>query len=189
MSNERKGGTTFKGNPLTLVGNEIKVGQKAPEFKAVAGDLSEVNLAKSAGKTRLIVAVPSNAFSRRITRLIVAVPSLDTPVCDAETRKFNEAVSKVSGVQTYVISMDLPFAQGRFCQTAGIKNLQPLSDHRDASFGVAYGTLIKELRLLSRAVFVVNAQDVVTYVEYVPEMTNHPNYDAALAALRQPAGV
>ncbi|HMU76144.1 MAG TPA: thiol peroxidase [Elusimicrobiota bacterium] len=173
MSNERKGGTTFKGNPLTLVGNEIKVGQKAPEFKAVAGDLSEVNLAKSAGKTRLIV----------------AVPSLDTPVCDAETRKFNEAVSKVSGVQTYVISMDLPFAQGRFCQTAGIKNLQPLSDHRDASFGVAYGTLIKELRLLSRAVFVVNAQDVVTYVEYVPEMTNHPNYDAALAALRQPAGV
>ncbi|HNF59823.1 MAG TPA: redoxin family protein, partial [Elusimicrobiota bacterium] len=101
MSNERKGGTTFKGNPLTLVGNEIKVGQKAPEFKAVAGDLSEVNLAKSAGKTRLIV----------------AVPSLDTPVCDAETRKFNEAVSKVSGVQTYVISMDLPFAQGRFCQT------------------------------------------------------------------------
>ncbi|HNG44338.1 MAG TPA: thiol peroxidase [Elusimicrobiota bacterium] len=173
MSNERKGGTTFKGNPLTLVGNEIKVGQKAPEFKAVAGDLSEVNLAKSAGKTRLIV----------------AVPSLDTPVCDAETRKFNEAVSKVSGVQTYVISMDLPFAQGRFCQTAGIKNLQPLSNHRDASFGVAYGTLIKELRLLSRAVFVVNAQDVVTYVEYVPEMTNHPNYDAALAALRQPAGV
>ncbi|HMU95747.1 MAG TPA: thiol peroxidase [Elusimicrobiota bacterium] len=173
MSNERKGGTTFKGNPLTLVGNEIKVGQKAPEFKAVAGDLSEVNLAKSAGKTRLIV----------------AVPSLDTPVCDAETRKFNEAVSKVSGVQAYVISMDLPFAQGRFCQTAGIKNLQPLSDHRDASFGVAYGTLIKELRLLSRAVFVVNAQDVVTYVEYVPEMTNHPNYDAALAALRQPAGV
>jgi thiol peroxidase len=155
----RKGGTTFKGNPLTLVGNEIKVGQKAPDFKAVAGDLSEVNLAKSAGKTRLIV----------------AVPSLDTPVCDAETRKFNEAVSKVSGVQTYVISMDLPFAQGRFCQTAGIKNLQPLSDHRDASFGVAYGTLIKELRLLSRAVFVVNAQDVVTYVEYVPEMTNHPN--------------
>jgi thiol peroxidase len=173
VSNERKGGTTFKGNPLTLVGNEIKVGQKAPDFKAVAGDLSEVNLAKSAGKTRLIV----------------AVPSLDTPVCDAETRKFNEAVSKVSGVQTYVISMDLPFAQGRFCQTAGIKNLQPLSDHRDASFGVAYGTLIKELRLLSRAVFVVNAQDVVTYVEYVPEMTNHPNYDAALAALRQPAGV
>ncbi|HMZ26935.1 MAG TPA: thiol peroxidase [Elusimicrobiota bacterium] len=173
MSNERKGGTTFKGNPLTLVGNEIKVGQKAPEFKAVAGDLSEVNLAKSAGKTRLIV----------------AVPSLDTPVCDAETRKFNEAVSKVSGVQTYVISMDLPFAQGRFCQTAGIKNLQPLSDHRDASFGVAYGTLIKELRLLSRAVFVVNAQDVVTYVEYVPEMTTPPNYDAALAALRQPAGV
>lgn len=170
MENERKGGTTFKGNPLTLIGAAVAVGQKAPDFKALAGDLSEVSLASSKGKTRLII----------------AVPSLDTPVCDQETRKFNEAVAGIPGVQAYVISMDLPFAQGRFCQTAGIKNLQTISDHRDASFGRAYGTLIKELRLLSRAVFVVNAQDVVTYVEYVPEMTNHPDYTAALNALKVP---
>lgn len=173
MATERKGGTTFKGNPLTLIGEAVKVGQKAPHFKAVSGDLSEVSLASSMGKTRLII----------------AVPSLDTPVCDQETRKFNQEVAGIAGVQTYVISMDLPFAQGRFCQTAGVKNLQTISDHRDASFGVAYGTLIKELRLLSRAIFVVNAQDVVTYVEYVSEMTNHPNYEAALNALKAPAGV
>ena len=173
MTVERKGGTTFKGNALTLIGEALKVGQKAPEFKAVAGDLSEVTLSSSAGKTRLFI----------------AIPSLDTPVCEQETRKFNQEVSSIPGVQTYVVSMDLPFAQGRFCQTAGVKNLQAISDHRDASFGSAYGTLIKELRLLSRAIFVVNAQDVVTYVEYVPEMTNHPNYEAAIAALKIPASV
>lgn len=173
MSIERAGGTTFKGNPLTLQGSALRIGQKAPEFKALAGDLSPVTLDSSKGKTRLFV----------------AVPSLDTPVCDQETRKFNEAVAGLAGVQTYVVSMDLPFAQGRFCQTAGIKNLQTLSDHRDASFGQAYGVLIKELRLLSRAIFVVNAQDVVTYVEYVSEMTSHPNYDAALNALKAPAAV
>jgi thiol peroxidase len=173
MAIERKNGTTFKGNGLTLVGEAVKVGQKAPNFRAVAGDLSEVSLASSVGKTRLFI----------------AVPSLDTPVCDQETRKFNQEVAGISGVQTYVVSMDLPFAQGRFCQTAGVKNLQAISDHRDASFGLAYGTLIKELRLLSRAIFVVNAHDVVTYVEYVPEMTNHPNYAEALNALKSPAGV
>jgi thiol peroxidase len=173
MDSERKGGTTFKGNPLTLLGPVIKVGQKAPGFRVVAGDLSEVSLAKSEGKTRLFI----------------TVPSLDTPVCEQETKKFNQAVSGIPGVQTYVVSMDLPFAQGRFCQTADIKNLQTVSDHRDASFGQAYGTLIKELRLLSRAIFVVNAHDVVTYVEYVTEMTNHPNYEAALNALKTPAAV
>lgn len=168
MATERKGGTTFKGNPLTLIGEQIKVGQKAPEFKALAGDLSEVSLAASKGKWRLVI----------------AVPSLDTPVCDAESRRFNQSVAGKSGVQTYVISMDLPFAQGRFCATADIKNLQTLSDHRDAAFGQAYGTLIKELRLLSRAVFVIDPQDIVQYVEYVPEMTSHPNYDNALKALQ-----
>lgn len=173
MSNERAAGTTFKGNPLTLIGPRIQPGQKAPSFSALAGDLSPVTLSSSQGKTRLFV----------------VVPSLDTPVCDQETRKFNESVAGLPGVQTYVISMDLPFAQGRFCQTAGIKNLQALSDHRDASFGLAYGVLIKELRLLSRAIFVVNPQDVVSYVEYVPEMTSHPNYEAALAALKAPATV
>jgi thiol peroxidase len=173
MDIERKGGTSFKGNPLTLLGAEIKIGQKAPDFKSLAGDLSEVSFSGSRGKTRLLI----------------SVPSLDTPVCDQETRKFNEAVASIPGVQTYLISMDLPFAQGRFCQAAGIKNLQTLSDHRDAGFGKAFGTLIKELRLLSRAVFVVNPEDVVTYVEYVPEMTTHPNYEAALKALKVPAAL
>jgi thiol peroxidase len=167
MATERKGGTTFKGNPLTLIGAEVKVGQKAPDFTALAGDLTSVTLANSKGKTRLLI----------------AVPSLDTPVCDAETRRFNEEAAKMPGVEVLVISMDLPFAQGRFCQTAGIKNLKTLSDHRDASFGIAYGTLIKELRLEARAIFVVDANDKVQYVEYVKEVTSHPNYDAALNAL------
>ncbi len=171
MDTERKNGTTLKGKPFTLVGPEIKVGQKAPEFTALAGDLSPVTLAASKGKTRLLV----------------SVPSLDTPVCDAETRRFNEEASKFPGVEILVISVDLPFAQGRFCQTAGIKNLKCLSDHRDTSFGKAYGTLIKELRLLSRAIFVVGADDTVQYVEYVPEVANHPNYDAALNALKAKA--
>ena len=169
METERIGGTTFKGNPLTLIGNEVKVGQKAPEFTVLAGDLSPVTLASSKGKTRLII----------------SVPSLDTPVCDAETRRFNEEAAKMSGVEVLVISVDLPFAQGRFCQTAGIKNLKTASDHRDTSFGKAYGTLIKELRLLSRAIFIVDPSDKVQYVEYVKEVTQHPNYDAALAALKQ----
>jgi len=171
MDIERKNATTLKGNPFTLLGSEIKVGQKAPDFSALAGDLSPVTLASSKGKTRLII----------------SVPSLDTPVCDAETRRFNEEAAKLSGVETLVISVDLPFAQGRFCQTAGIKNVKTLSDHRDVSFGKAYGTLIKELRLLSRAVFIVDASDTVQYVEYVKEVGSHPNYDAALSALKQKA--
>ena len=169
MDTERKNAVTLKGNPFTLVGPEIKVGDKAPEFTALAGDLSPVTLAASKGKTRLIC----------------SVPSLDTPVCDSETRRFNEEGAKLPGVETLVISVDLPFAQGRFCQTAGIKNLKTLSDHRDASFGKAFGTLIKELRLDARAVFVVDANDKVQYVEYVPEVTSHPNYDAALNSLKQ----
>jgi thiol peroxidase len=172
MDIERKNATTLKGNPFTLIGPEIKVGQKAPDFTVLAGDLSPVTLVSSKGKTRLII----------------AVPSLDTPVCDAETRKFNEEAAKLSGVETLVISVDLPFAQGRFCQTAGIKNVKTLSDHRDVSFGKAYGALIKELRLLCRAVFVVDPSDTVQYVEYVKEVANHPNYDAALGALKQKAG-
>ena len=169
MDTERKSAVTFKNNPLTLIGPEIKVGQTAPDFSALAGDLSAATLASSQGKTRLFI----------------SVPSLDTGVCDAEARRFNEEAAKFPGIAAYVISVDLPFAQGRFCQTAGIKNLQCLSDHRDVSFGKAYGTLIKELRLLSRAIFVVDANNKVTYVEYVKEVTTHPNYDAALNALKQ----
>jgi thioredoxin-dependent peroxiredoxin len=168
MDIERKNGTTLKGNSFTLIGPEIKVGQKAPDFTVLAGDLSPVTLASSKGKTRLII----------------SVPSLDTPVCDSETRKFNEEAAKFSGVETLIVSVDLPFAQGRFCQTAGIKNVKTVSDHRDTSFGKAYGTLIKELRLLSRAVFVVDPSDIVTYVEYVKDVASHPNYEAALNALK-----
>lgn len=172
MDTERKNGTTLKGNPFTLVGPELKVGDKAPEFSALDGKLQPVTLASSAGKTRLLV----------------SVPSLDTPVCDAETRRFNQEAANIPGVTTLVLSVDLPFAQGRFCQTAGITNLQTLSDHRDTSFGKAYGTLIKELRLLSRAIFVVGADDKIQYVEYVKEVAEHPNYDAALNALKAKAG-
>src|SRR5437879_13501703 len=171
MDIERKNAATLKGKPFTLVGPEIKVGQKAPDFTALAGDLFPVTLASSKGKTLLIC----------------SVPSLDTPVCDAETRRFNEEGAKLPGVEVLVISVDLPFAQGRFCQTAGIKNLKCLSDHRDVSFGRAYGTLIKELRLLSRAIFVVGPDDTVQYVEYVKDVASHPNYDAALSALKQGA--
>src|SRR5258706_12720829 len=173
MDIERKNATTLKGNSFTLIGPEIKVGQSAPEFTALAGDLTPVTLASSKGKTRLLI----------------SVPSLDTPVCDAETRRFNEEAAKMSGIEVLVISMDLPFAQGRFCQTAGIKNLKTLSDHRDASFGHAYGTLIKELRLLSRAIFIVDPSDKVQYVEYVKDVASHPNYDAALNALKAKAAV
>jgi len=170
MDMERKNGTTLKGNSFTLIGPEIKVGQKAPDFTALAGDLSPVTLASSQGKTRLFI----------------SVPSLDTPVCDSETRRFNEEAAKLPSVATYVVSVDLPFAQSRFCQTAGIKNIKTLSDHRDGSFGKAYGTLIKELRLLSRAVFIVDPSDTIQYVEYVKEMSQHPMYDKALEALKQP---
>jgi len=172
MDTERKNATTLKGNPFTLIGAELKVGDKAPEFSALDGSLQPVTLASSQGKTRLLV----------------SVPSLDTPVCDAETRRFNEEAAKLSGVETLIISVDLPFAQGRFCQTAGIKNVKCVSDHRDVSFGKAYGTLIKELRLLSRAIFIVGADDKVQYVEYVKEVATHPNYDAALSALKAKAG-
>ena len=169
MASERKGVVTFKGNPLTLVGPEIKVGDKAPDFQVLAGDLSVVTLGKFKGKTKLIS----------------VVPSLDTPVCDQQTRRFNEEAAKLpADVNVLTISADLPFAQGRFCSTAGINKLQVLSDHKDTSFGEAYGTLIKELRLLTRAIFIIGSDDKVQYVEYVKEMTNHPNYEAALGALK-----
>ncbi len=170
---ERKGAVTFKGNPLTLIGPEIRPGMNAPGFQVLAQDLSPVTLANSAGKVRLLV----------------AVPSVDTPVCDQETRRFNEEAATLSkDVQILAISMDLPFAQKRWCGAAGIDRVQVLSDHRDASFGAAYGVLIKELRILARAVFVVDRAGTVRYAEYVPDITSHPQYDAALAAVRQAAG-
>ncbi|MEH7418336.1 thiol peroxidase [Neobacillus drentensis] len=159
---------TFKGNQITLLGNEVKVGDKAPNFTVLANDLSEVTLNDTKGQVRLIS----------------SVPSLDTGVCDAETRRFNEEANSLGNVKILTVSVDLPFAQKRWCAAAGIENVQTLSDHRDLSFGEAYGVAIQELRLLTRAVFVVDSSDTVVYVEYVSEATNHPNYEAALEAAR-----
>ena len=160
---------TFGGNPVTLLGSEVKVGDKAPNFTVLANDLSPVTLEDSKGSVRLIS----------------VVPSLDTGVCDAQTRKFNEEAAKLDNVQILTISVDLPFAQGRWCGAAGVDKVQTLSDHRDLSFGEAYGIAIQEHRLLARAVFVVDSNDTVTYAEYVSEATDHPNYEAAIEAAKQ----
>lgn len=160
---------TFKGNPVTLLGNEVKVGDKAPNFTVLANDLSEVSLADSKGQVRLIS----------------VVPSIDTGVCDAQTRRFNEEAAKLDNVKILTVSVDLPFAQKRWCAAAGIENVQTVSDHRDLSFGEAFGVTIQELRLLARAVFVVDSNDTVTYVEYVSEATDHPDYEAAVEAAKQ----
>jgi thiol peroxidase len=167
-STERTGVVTFKGNPLTLIGPEIRVGERAPEFQVLSQDLSVVKLSDAKGKVRILS----------------IVPSLDTPVCDAQTRRFNEEAARLPGAEVWTISMDLPFAQRRWCGAAGIDRVKVLSDHRDASFGQAFGCLVKELRLLARAVFVIDAADTVRHAEYVREVTTHPNYDAALAAAR-----
>jgi thiol peroxidase len=165
---ERKGLVTMKGKPVTLVGQTVKVGQKAPDFEVTANDLSPVRFSSFAGKVCIIA----------------SVPSLDTSVCDMETRKFNEKAAQLgSDVAVLTISMDLPFAQKRWCGAAGIKNVQTLSDYRDASFGNAYGVLIKDLRLLARAVFVVDKKGVVRYLQIVPEIATEPDYDAALKAV------
>jgi len=168
---EKKGRVTFKGNPVTLVGPEIKVGDKAPDFRLLTTEMTEVGLSESKGRVRLLS----------------VVTSLDTPVCDLQTQRFEEEASKLGDVVIYTISMDLPFAQTRYCGAHNITNLQTLSDHREASFGVAYGVLIKELRLLSRAVFIVDRDDIVRYVEYVKEITQPPEYDSALETLRKVA--
>ncbi len=169
-SQERTGVTTFKNNPITLIGPEMTVGSKAPDFQVLAQDLSTVSLSNSQGKIRLIS----------------VMPSLDTGVCDAQTRRFNEEAAKLPGnIEILAISMDLPFAQKRWCAAAGVDKIKVLSDHRSASFGKAYGVLIKELRLLNRSIFIIDASGIVRYAEYVKENTTHPNYDAALAFLRQ----
>lgn len=160
---------TFKNNPVTLLGTEVKVGDKAPNFSVLANDLSPVTLEDTAGKIRLIS----------------VVPSIDTGVCDQQTRKFNEAAAELGeNVVVLTVSVDLPFAQKRWCAAAGIENVQTVSDHRELSFGQAYGVAIEELRLLARSIFVVDAEGTVTYVEYVSEATDHPDYDAAIAAVK-----
>jgi len=165
---ERKGVVTFKNGPITLVGPEIKVGDSALNFKVLTGKLEEVTLDTYKGKT-LILSV---------------APSLDTGVCAEQTRRFNKAVANLpAGVEVLTISVDLPFAQNRFCTAENIK-IATLSDHRDMSFGDAYGTHIKELRLEARAIFVVGKDGKVKHVEYVKEVTTHPDYDKALAAAK-----
>lgn len=159
---------TFKGNPMTLIGQEVKAGDKAPDFTVLANDLSEVTLADTTGKVRLIS----------------VVPSIDTGVCDAQTRRFNEEAAKLDNVEVLTVSADLPFAQKRWCAAAGLENVKTLSDHRDFSFAEAYGVGMKELRLLARSVFVVDSSDTVTYVEYVGEGTDHPDYEAAIEAAK-----
>jgi thioredoxin-dependent peroxiredoxin len=159
---------TFINNPVTLVGTEVKVGDKAPDFTVLSNDLKPVSLSDSKGTVRIIS----------------VVPSLDTGVCDQQTRKFNEEASKLENVKVLTVSVDLPFAQKRWCAASGLENVQTLSDHRDLSFGEAYGVVMKELRLLARSVFVVNSNDEIVYVEYVSEGTNHPNYETALEAAK-----
>ena len=160
---------TFKGTPLTLLGRQLQVGERAPDFTCLSRELKPVSLSDFAGRLKLIS----------------SVPSLDTPVCEMQTRRFNQEAEKLpASVQPLTISMDLPFAQGRFCATHGIERMLTLSDHRDASFGAAYGLLVKELRLLARSVLVLDGDDVIRHFQIVPELTEHPDYEAALAAVR-----
>jgi thioredoxin-dependent peroxiredoxin len=166
---ERKGVITFKGNPMTLLGPEIKVGDKAPDFRVVDTGLAPVTLADFKGKVKIIS----------------AVPSLDTPTCDTETRRFNQEAAKLPGnVVVLTVSLDLPFAQKRWCAAAGIDKVKILSDYQDRSFASAFGVLIKELKLLSRSIFVIDGSDTVRYVQHVKEVSQEPDYAAALAAAR-----
>ena len=167
---ERPGIITMKGHSLTLVGQEVHAGDVAPDFEVLANDLSPFKLSSLKGKVAIIC----------------SVPSLDTPTCDIETRWFNEEAAKLGpDVEVLTISMDLPFAQRRWCGAAGVDRVKTYSDHREAAFGLAYGVLIKELRLLARAVFVVDKAGVVRYVQLVKEVANEPNYDEVLKAVGQ----
>lgn len=167
--NERAGAVTMKGNPLTLLGKELAIGDQAPDIELLGNDLQPVAL---------------SAFSGKVT-IISSVPSLDTPVCDIETRRFNnEAANLGEDVAIATISMDLPFAQARWCGAAGVEKLTTLSDHRSAAFGEAYGVLIKELRLLARSIFVVDRNGVIQYIQHVKEISAEPDYEAIIDAAR-----
>lgn len=167
---ERDGIVTMKGNPITLMGTELQVGDKAPDFVAIDNDLNPVSFDSFRGKVCIVS----------------SVPSLDTPVCDMETRRFNDEAGRLDdNVEILTISMDLPFAQKRWCGAAGVNRVQTLSDHRDAAFGQAYGVIIKGLRLLARAVFVVDKEGTIRYRELVKEIASEPDYDAVLKAVKE----
>lgn len=172
MATERPGAVTFRGQPLTLVGDEVKVGDAAPDFTALDTGLSPYHLNDGKGTVRILN----------------VVVSLDTPVCEAQTRRFNEEAAKLPGIEILTASVDLPFAMNRWSQVEGADQIKMLSDHRDLSLGNAFGITVKELRTLGRGIFVIDAENKVTYAEYVPEITDHPNYDAALEAARQAVG-
>jgi thiol peroxidase len=167
---ERPGIVTIHGNPLTLIGDELKAGMPAPESELLDNDLKPVKLSSFRGKVVIIT----------------SVPSLDTPVCDIETRRFNDEASRFGpDVQVVVISMDLPFAQKRWCGAAGVQNVKTLSDHRQAEFGQAYGVLIKELRLLARAVFIIDSAGTIQYVQLIKEVSSEPDYEEVVQALQR----
>jgi len=158
---------TFQGNPLTLVGKQIQVGDTLPTFTVAQNDLSPMSLEDTNG-----------------VRIFLSVPSLDTPVCDTEIRTFNQRATEIPGVSVHTLSMDLPFAQARWCGAAGIEAVTTASDYKDRSFAEATGTFIEELGLLTRAAFVVDANNVVKHVEYLKEITEQPNFDAILNAAK-----
>jgi thiol peroxidase len=165
---ERPGAATLQGTPVTLLGPELKAGDKAPDFDLVDSGLQPFNLGKT-GKT---------------VRIFSVIPSLDTPVCDAQTKRFNEEAASLPGVEIYAVSMDLPFAQKRWCGAFGVDHVKMLSDHKSGSFGQNYGTLIKDLRIESRAIFVVDKDNKIKHVEYVKEVAEHPDYESAIAAAK-----
>ncbi|MFA7744993.1 thiol peroxidase [Salinicoccus roseus] len=158
---------TFKGNPMTLRGEELKVGDQAPDFTVLNTSLEQVSLSDFEGKRKLIS----------------VIPSIDTGVCSTQTKTFNERAAGVENVEVLTISNDLPFAQKRWTADEGLENAVTLSDHRDLSFGENYGVVMEELRLLARSVFILDEDNKVVYVEYVPEGTDHPDYDKAIEAL------
>lgn len=169
MVKERNSGITFAGDQVTLLGEEIKVGDKAPNFVGLKPDMTEYSLADAGDKVKIIS----------------VVPSMDTPVCELQTINFNEMASKLDSVQIITISVDLPFAQQRFCGAKGIDDIVTISDHRDLDFGLKYGFVIKGLRLLARGIVVVDKDNIVRYVEYVPEVTTHPDYEMAVAEAKK----
>lgn len=172
MSEIRPSATKLKGAPVDLIGPELRVGHTAPDFTLQASDMSIVNLKSTSGKTRIIA----------------AVPSLDTPVCSKETKRFSEEIAKLPHVEVFCVSMDLPFAQKRWCGMEQVENIRCLSDHQSASFGTNYGVLIASgalSRILARAIFVIGPDDKLRYVEYVKEIGEEPNYDAVLEAAKK----